>query len=134
MKYLIDTDIISYYLRGKYNLLTVFERKGFSNLKLSIITVAELEVLAHKSPHSKISFSTINTFAQEVGVLNVNQDTWKLYSKTKAEAMKKGNTVGDLDFLQASLAKQHNLIVVTNNIKHYTGIVEIENWSKNQQN
>ncbi len=87
--------------------------------------------MAHRSIYSEINFSTINTFAQKVEILNINQDTWKLFSETKAKGMKKGKPIGDLDFLQASLAKQHNLIVVTNNTKHFTGIIEIENWSKN---
>jgi len=29
MKYLIDTDISSYYLRGRYNLFDVFEKKAY---------------------------------------------------------------------------------------------------------
>ncbi|MBU1209018.1 MAG: hypothetical protein KKH04_19195 [Proteobacteria bacterium] len=55
MKYLIDTDIASYYLRGKHNLVEIFKNKGPSDLRLSIITVAQMQVLAYKNPHSKIN-------------------------------------------------------------------------------
>lgn len=131
MKYLIDTDIASYYLRGKDNLFDIFKSKGFSNIKLSIVTVAELEVLAHRNPSSRINFEAINGFAQVVEVLDVNQSAWKLFSATKASLLTEGRRRGDLDILQASLAITHGLVVITNNTRHYIDIVDSENWSEN---
>ena len=58
MKYLVDTDIASYFLRGKYNLLNIFIQKGISDIRISAVSVAELEVLVHKNPASKINFSS----------------------------------------------------------------------------
>jgi len=128
MKYLIDTDIASYYLRGKYSLDIIFERKQPSSLRLSIITVAEMEVLAYKNPHSKINCSTISNFAKWIGVLGLDQDTWQIFSLTKAETQKMGNSRGDFDLLQASIAKQYQMVLVTHNIGHYEGLVDLEDW------
>jgi tRNA(fMet)-specific endonuclease VapC len=129
MKYLIDTDIASYYLRGRYNLTDIFERKGFQNIRLSRITVAELEVLAYKSPQSKINLPSIHSFSENLGVLEVDIETWRIYSKRKAVYEKRGNPKGDMDFLIASVAKQYNMILVTNNTSHFEGLVEVENWA-----
>jgi tRNA(fMet)-specific endonuclease VapC len=131
MKYLIDTDIASYYLRGKYHLVTIFKNKGPLALRLSTITVAQMEVLAYKNPHSKINLSSINSLARWLGILAIDRDTWRIFSKTKADADRIGKPKGDLDILQASVAKQHGLVVVTHNIEHYEGIVECEDWTRN---
>lgn len=131
MKYLIDTDIASYYLRGKYDLSTVFEEKGFQNIRLSRITVAELEVLAHRNPQSKINFSTIISLCNILGVLEIDKETWRIYSTVKAEILNRGVTKGDIDILIASIAKQHGMTLVTNNTSHYKNIVKVENWIEN---
>jgi tRNA(fMet)-specific endonuclease VapC len=128
MKYLIDTDISSYFLRGKYNLLNIFIQKGLSDIRISAVSVAELEVLAHKNPASKINFSSIAILSQKLGILNVDNETWKLFSKLKADTLKSGAQRGDFDLLIASIALQHLLILVTNNVSHYKDLVAVENW------
>lgn len=128
MKYLIDTDILSYYLRGKYNLVDVFGNKGFQNIRTSRVTIAELEVLAYKNPKSKVNLSSIQLLSQVVRILEVDRETWRIFSMTKAEISSKGVTRGDIDILIASTAKQYKMILVTNNTKHYDGLVVAENW------
>jgi tRNA(fMet)-specific endonuclease VapC len=127
MKYLQDTDIASYYLRGKYNLINVFNRE-LKNIKVSIITVSELKVLAFKNPKSNINLVNIQNLEKKLGILNLNQETWDIFAKTKAQLLKNGKPKGDFDILQASIAKQNELVLVTNNISHYIDLVEIENW------
>lgn len=131
MKYLIDTDIASYYLRGKFNLLEIFEKKGIQNVKLSTVTVAELEVLAFRNPYSKINLSTIHFLSQNLGVLEIDRETWRVFSMLKAETMNRGLKKGDFDILIASTAKRYKMILVTNNISHYEDLVEVENWIEN---
>lgn len=49
MKYLLDTNICIYFLKGKYGLKEKFDNIGFDNLYVSQITVAELKYGAEKS-------------------------------------------------------------------------------------
>lgn len=49
MKYLLDTNIGIYFLKGKYALKDKFDEIGFDNLYISEITVAELKYGAEKS-------------------------------------------------------------------------------------
>ncbi|MFQ5431002.1 MAG: PIN domain-containing protein [Nitrospinota bacterium] len=131
MKYLLDTDISSYYLRGRYNLLDVFLRKGIGNIRLSRPTVAQLEVLAYKNPSSVINLSAIQSLCEKFNVLEVDIGTWQNFSKLKAETELEGTIIGDIDILITSIATQYDLIVVTNNEKHFEGLVEVENWTVN---
>jgi tRNA(fMet)-specific endonuclease VapC len=128
MKYLIDTDISSYFLRGKFNLFEIFEEKGLDNINLSRVSIAELKVVAHKNPESKINLSKIVAFSETLGVMEVDIETWELFSILKADLLKEGNKRGDFDILVASIAKQHNMVVVTNNVSHYEDLVPVENW------
>lgn len=133
MKYLIDTDILSYYLRGKYNLVDVFGNKGFQNIRASRVTIAELEVLAYKNPKSKVNLSSIHLLSRAIGILEVDQDTWRIFSITKAEISRRGVARGDMDILIASTAKQYEMILVTNNISHYKDLVAVENWLQDKE-
>lgn len=131
MKYLIDTDIASYFLRGKFSLDKVFKEKDPSEITLSAVTVAEMQVVAYKNPQSKLNLQTISKFAQWAGVLDLDQETWMIFAKTKAETLQRGEPRGDLDILQVAVAMQYDLVVVTHNLVHYTGLVDCEDWSTN---
>lgn len=129
MKYLLDTDIASYYLRGKFNLLEKFREAGYDNLRLSIISVAQMQVLAHKRKYSAINFPRIEELARLAAVLDVDRTTWKHYSSLRAETELVGKPRGELDTLQAGLARQHGLIMVTHNRKHFEDVVQVEDWA-----
>ena len=129
MKYLIDTDIASYFLRGKYNLADIFNIKGVTEIRLSVITVAQMEVLAYKNPYSKINLATISELTDCLGALDLNRETWNIFSMMKAETEKQGRPRGDLDVLQAAIAKQFGLILITHNVDHFEGLIEYEDWA-----
>ena len=98
---------------------------------MSIVTLAELRVLAHINPHSKINLPNIDSFSQEIRTVVVDDTTWEIYSEMKADVLKRGKPRGDLDILNASLAKQYGLIIVTNNTAHYEDLAQVVNWVKN---
>ena len=78
-----DSDISSYFLRGRFNLSDAFEKKGFENIRVSRVTVAELEVLAHRNPESRINPSAIRAFAYTVGIIEIDVQTWQQFSLIK---------------------------------------------------
>lgn len=128
MRYLIDTDIASYYLRGKHNLSEIFDQKGVDQIRLSVVSLAELEVLAFRNPRSKINLSSIAFFSQKLGVLDLDIRIWRLFSEMKAALLSSGSVRGDFDILIAAVAKRHGLVLITNNVSHYEGLVTVENW------
>lgn len=137
MRYLLDTDIASDYLRGKYYLQNKFIEKGTDTIRLSSVTIAEMLVVAHRNPASKLNFNSIREMGRQYGVISPNEETWDNYSKIKAdfhdwikETQAKGiKEPGDLDILIASIAKQYNLVVVTANTEHFENISALlENW------
>ncbi len=126
--YLLDTDICSYFLRGRHGLEEKFESVGPAALHISRVTVAELLVLAHKNPISRVNRERIEELAGRLVFLEVDEPAWGMFSVTKAR-LPKGLVIGDFDILLASVALTRDLILVTNNESHYrpTG-ARLENW------
>ena len=127
--YLIDTDICSYYLRGRYGLPERFERAGFERLHVSRVTIAELLVLAHKNPRSRVNHDSIETLGRTLVLLELDEPAWAMFSVTKARLELAGHPIMNFDILLASVAMTRDLTLVTNNEAHYRPIgVRMENW------
>lgn len=130
MKYLLDTDTCIYWLKGreavKQNVLAV----GYSAIAISVITVAELYFGAYNSTKISENLATAEKFIQSLPVLNLNQTTLKYFGQFKADLKQKGTPVADFDLLIASIALTENLILVSNNMRHYNRIsqLNLENW------
>jgi len=132
--YLLDTDICSYFLRGRYGLEEKFERAGGAVLHVSRITIAELLVLAHKNPGSRINEQRVEELGRELVFIDVDEPAWVMFSVIKARLLRAGRPAGDFDILQASIAMTRGLTLVTNNEDHYraTGVA-LENWVSSER-
>jgi len=127
--YLLDTDICSYFLRGRYGLREKFEEVGVDALHISRVTVAELLVLAHKNPSGRISMNTVERLARTLVFLDIDEPAWAVFPMLKARLQQAGLPRGDFDILQASVAITRGLILVTNNEDHFQPMdVPLANW------
>ena len=74
---------------------------------------------------------TAETFIKSLTVLPLSDRTLKKFGQLKAQLRKVGTPVADFDLLIASVALTEDLILVTNNTRHYQRIEELklENWS-----
>jgi tRNA(fMet)-specific endonuclease VapC len=63
-------------------------------------------------------------------VLSLDDKVMDYFGKFKAELRRKGQLIGDIDLLIASVAVSNNLTLVTNNTRHFERISELslENW------
>ena len=52
------------------------------------------------------------------------------FSEMKSNLKRKGNIIEDMDILIAAMALSHNLILVTNNVRHFEKVkdLRLENW------
>jgi tRNA(fMet)-specific endonuclease VapC len=131
MDYLLDTNICIYFLKGRYGLVEKIERIGFENLFISEITVAELKYGVEKSANPDKNRPVINELIDKFKQLPI-YGALDIYAKEKARLKKEGNIVDDLDLLIGATAIENNMILVTNNEKHFTRLqnIKVENWTK----
>jgi tRNA(fMet)-specific endonuclease VapC len=131
VQYLLDTDICIYWLKGKSTVRTKIEQVDRSDIAICVITVTELYFGAYNSNKIEQNLKTAENFIQSIAVLPLSNDTLKKFGQLKAQLRKLGTPVADFDLLIASVAIAQNLILVTNNTRHYQKItgLNLENWN-----
>lgn len=128
-RYLLDTNICILYLKGKYDLLTRIEKVGRQHCFISEITVAELLYGASCSNDKKRVMSEVGRFINLFEVLPI-YDSLPDFADAKALLRKEGTLIDNFDLLIGVTAIHHNLVMVTENVKHLTRVpqIKIENW------
>ena len=127
-KYLLDTNICIFYLKGKYELDKKIEKVGQKNCFISEITVAELLYGAYHSK-SQRHILEARQFIEEFAVIpfvGLADD----FAKQKDMLTDKGQMIDDFDIMIGVSALKHGCIMATENIKHFSRIdsLDIENW------
>jgi len=130
--YLLDTNICIYYLRGKYNLDQKFDAAGDQSLFISEITLAELKFGVENSAFPDKNRRVLQHFLSGVQILPIF-GSLDIYAKEKVRLRKLGTPVDDFDLFIGASAVAYNMVLVTNNAKHFERIkgIVIENWAKN---
>ncbi|MCH7397736.1 type II toxin-antitoxin system VapC family toxin [Belliella sp. DSM 107340] len=129
MKYLLDTNICTHFLRGKYGLIEKFEQLGTESFAISEITLAELVFGAENSKNPQKNLDLIEVFANQVVILPIFSAIY-LYGKEKARLRSIGLQISDFDLLIGCTAIEKDLIMVTENLKEFHRIsgIRLENW------
>lgn len=129
---LIDTDIFSYYLKGDEKVLTNINHYlsyGFE-LKISLITYYEIT----SGLKAINAFKKLRKFESIITDSNIVLPSLKsidISAEIYGELRKKGQAVDDMDLLIAGIAIENQMILITNNVKHFDKIpdLKIQNWT-----
>lgn len=129
-KYLLDTNICIYYIKGRYNLKRKLEEVDPENCYISEITLAELMFGVENSENKEKNRIVLNDFLLGIKILPIFHAI-DLYAIEKARLRRLGMLIDDFDLLIGVTAHFHNLIMVTNNTEHFKRMdgIELENWT-----
>ncbi|MBB5621925.1 tRNA(fMet)-specific endonuclease VapC [Pedobacter cryoconitis] len=111
MQYLLDTSTCVFYLRGKLDLASIIREKGRKNFFISEITV-------------------VDDFVNGLSIIPIIGSI-KRYAKEKVRLRKMGKPINDeFDLLIGVTSVENNLVLVTDNVKDFERIedIQIENW------
>ena len=131
MAYLLDTDIVIYWLTDRFpQIQEQIDRLDRSDIFFSAIGVAELYFGARNSDHPQDNQELIDELVSWVIVLEFDHAAGALFGRIKAELKQSGKPINDSDLFIAATAISHNLVLVTNNLRHFERIpfLQIENW------
>ena len=130
-KYLIDTNICIYFIKGLYDLKSKFEKVDPENCYISEITLAELKFGVENSEKKEKNQKVLENLLTGVKVLPIFHCI-DLYAKEKARLRKAGTPIDDFDLLIGVTSVAHNMIMVTNNTKEFKRIngIDLEDWTK----
>ena len=119
MKYLLDTNICVFFIRGKYNLYTIFREKGIENCSISELTVFELKFGAENSSDPIKSHWVVNEFIKRFSIIPISEIADK-YAEIKVKLRRNGTPMHDeFDLMIGVTALQNRMTLVTDNLKDF---------------
>lgn len=134
-KYLLDTNICIYYIKGKYEVQQKIEEVGIENCYISIITVAEMQygVAKGSEENKEKNQEAMEKFVGGIEILPLEKCI-PIFAEIKTTLRKTGKIVDDFDLLIGATAISHDLTLVTRNVKHFERMenIKIENWTEEQ--
>jgi len=129
-KFILDTDICIYWLKGNENVERNIIKNRLGNIFITVITECELFYGVFKSTKKERNLAVIEELKTRINTLHTVSGIPSVYGKIKAELESKGQPLDDADLLIASIALLNNATLITNNSEHFKKIggLKIENW------
>lgn len=131
-KVIVDTDILSMYMKGNTNVIKNFEsyinEHGF--VYISRLTV--LEILGGlKAKNAIKQIADFRNVLKKHQILELTEISVEISSDIFAQLCKKGRHSGNYDILIAGIAMANDLTLSTNNLKDYENIdgLALVNWT-----
>lgn len=132
MRYMLDTNIISYYLRRTSSALEERVNEGLKkrNIAMSAIARAELRFGQMGMQHDDRRRSLIDGFLLRLPSIEFSSESADRYGQLKHSLKIQGKPMGDMDTLIAAHAMVEKLILVTHNTRHFENVsgLKLEDW------
>lgn len=129
----IVTDILSYYLKGYERVVDNFEQylQQFELIEISLITYYEI-VGGLLAKDALKQLTVFENFAADNSVIPMTEGSAKISAELFSALRQSGNSVDDIDLLIAGIAIENEMILITNNERHFEKIpgLKIANWTK----
>ena len=129
LKFMLDTDSVSFALRGQGRVGARLVEHAPSQLCISAVTAAELRFGAERRDSKKLR-RLIETFTSSVSVMPFDDECATAFGKLAARLVDKGRPIGHYDALIAAHAIALEVTLVTNNEKHFAQVegLKLANW------
>lgn len=133
--FMLDTDTCIFLMRGESPALAAkVQSVPLQQQVMSAVTFAELTygVQASAAAKRKQNQSVLDSLVLHLAVLDWPQDAAKHYAEIRTDLKKRGAQLGAADLMIAAHARAMGATVVTNNVKDFARVkdLEVENWTK----
>lgn len=131
MSLLLDTNTLSYALKGRQPVLDRLEKAAWEGRTFLLGSIVHYELLRYLK--LKGSHRLLRLYDQLVSSWSrcgLDFEDWSEASSLWAERHRLGRPVSDFDLLLATLARKHGAVLVTSNVKHFKDFgLLLEDWS-----
>jgi predicted nucleic acid-binding protein len=130
--FLLDTDTVIYILKGNPVVEKNLRRYYHDPIKIGTITLMELYYGAYKSQRVTSNLAKIKTLENTLEIIPLGQEMVEIFGKQKSHLEKVGTPLDDFDLILGCCALSHNLILVTNNTRHFKKMegLKVTNWTE----
>ena len=130
--YLLDTNIISYWMRGDKIVIDRIRKHSPSDLSLSSITLAEILYGIEKSPIKKKERRLkIKQISSLLELYSFDESAAGKYAVIRAQLEREWMMISERDTQIASIAVANRLTIVTHNVREFSRIdkLKVEDWA-----
>ncbi len=130
MKYLLDTNIVSYALRNRdEELMARLSEAGREQVCTSVVVKFELEFGAHLRASPRL-WTALRGFLGGLEILPLTADDTDAAARVAAALRKRGKPIGPMDTCIAGHAMSRELTLVTHNTRHFREVegLSVEDW------
>lgn len=130
--YLLDTNIVSYWMRGDSRVIRKIKAHTPDELFLSTITLAEILYGIEKSPVKKEERrEKIHQIISVLGMYAFDEAAAEAYAVIRAQLERQGRVISERDTRIASIAMANRLTVVTHNVQEFCRVdrLNVEDWA-----
>lgn len=130
MSYLVDTDWVVEYLKGRAPAVQMLPALRHAGLAISLITYGEIYEGIYAGQDPGRHEAVFLRFLRRAQVLPLNRTILRRFAHLRATLRAQGQLIGDLDLLIAATALHHDLILMTHNTRHFNRIPDLKLYSQ----
>jgi tRNA(fMet)-specific endonuclease VapC len=128
MRYMLDTNICVYAMKGSLAVKQHLLSHRRSEIAISVLTEAELRFGGTRSEKRRVLLERMLAGCEILDFTSVEAE---VYASLRAALERVGTPIGPLDLLIAAHAKALDLVLVTNNEREFRRVpgLRVENWA-----
>jgi tRNA(fMet)-specific endonuclease VapC len=135
VKYVLDTNAVSFLMKGDANMIAHLKRVARGDVAVCQPVLAEIAYGIQRLTKSKKKDTLARRFEaikSELGRVAWTDDVSEAFGAIKASLERKGERIEDFDAAVAAHALAEGGVLVTANLKHMTRIagLDVEDWSR----
>jgi len=131
MSYLVDTDAVVEYLKGRQPATEILTSLRREDLAISLITYGEVYEGIYRGRNVEEHFKGFQLVLDRVRVLPLDLSIMRRFAQIRGELRFQGQLISDLDTLIAATALDHDLMLTTQNRRHFARISDLKLYPTN---
>ena len=132
MRYVLDTNTIIYYIKGRYPALDLkLRHTPAQSVFIPSIVKAEIEFGAVKSRDYRKTIELYNRFFEAFTIVPFDEKMTADYGRIRADLERRGEVIGPNDLIIAATALSMEATLVTRNIAEFRRVegLQVEDWT-----
>ena len=132
VRYLLDTNVVSFHIRGSSAALQGrLRRIKAASVALSVVTEMEIRFGLARNPGLRIA-PLVEQFLDAMTILPLDSDVARAYARIRSELETEGRPIGPLDTMIAAHAISVGATLVTNDVREFRRVrgLRVADWTK----
>jgi predicted nucleic acid-binding protein len=126
MSYLVDTDVVVGWLKGRQEEISLLRNLSQEGLAVSLITYGEVYDGVYYGRNTADNERAFQQFLRWVDVFPLDQSSMRRFARIRGQLRQTGQLIGDSDILIAATSLDHDLTLITHNIRHFNRIPNLK--------